>query len=619
MQTRRSSRVNRLAVPLLAFLLPLPLVLGFTWPLVLRMDDTLFGGRRDHLAYVWVMQRFGEFVQGKADLFFDPMQYYPEGYNVTAIEVTPAHTIPALPITLAFGPVAAYNVALLLSFGLTSLAMFLWVRELTRNALIALVTGLVSAFIPYRMQHMDGQLPQMATYWIAFLLFALERYLRTQRLRWAVAAGGCFALNGLASWYTLPLLSTAVPVYVLLRWQGARAELLRPRTLSHAVAGVAVALAPLAPLGIIYLRLQPQAAQAGARSFHVLTRDAVHPFQILLGPNVRHPLWGEWAMETPLAGNMRRALFRRVAFSGYLPLAGAALGLAISRLSRRKRGLIGLAAIGFLGATGPVLMNYDAKPVLVALPSPVFDALERAGGVALAEQWFDHELAEEMRARQAAIVPLPYALVYRLPLFSSIRYVTRHAIVLTFALLALSALGAARALAWTQRRWRGSRRAFRVTGAAAIVVLGGLTLFEYWQRPQRLLSLEPRPVDLWLREQPWGVVLELPLDSPIVDTQRLGIYHSMMHHHKPLALGMRGSYEPPIDAERRQIISSLPAPEAVHAVCSWGVRYIVFNPDQIRDSNEATHWRAVLESLHVEIERIDFLPQSAYTLRGCRE
>lgn len=614
MRSGQTSLTGRALTALAAFLLPFPFVLGFSWPLVLHMDDTLFGGVRDHLAYVWLMQHFANFALGKADLFFDPMQYYPEGYNATAIEVTLAHTIPALPITLTLGPVAAYNVMLLLSFGLTSLAMFLWVRELTRHLLIALVVGLVSAFIPYRIQHMNGQLPQMATYWIAFLFFALERYLRTRRLAWAVTAGGCFALNGLASWYTLPLLGTVVPVYVLLRWQGSRAQVIHPRTLRHVLVGSVVALGPLLPLGIVYLRFQPQAAQTDARSFHVLTRDAVHPFQILFGPNVRHPLWGPWAMQTPLAGNMRQALFRRVAFSGYLPLAGALLGLAVSRLSRRKRALIGLSVIGFFGATGPVLMSYDAKPVLVPLPSPLFDILDRLGGVDLAERWFDRELAEQMRANSATAIPLPYALVYRLPLFSSIRYVTRHAIVLTFALLALSALGAVRALAWLRRRLRGRLRTFDLVSAMAIVVLGGFTLFEYWQHPHRFLSLAPRAVDRWLKEQPWGAVLELPLNSPVVDTQRLAIFHSMMHHHKPLALGMRGSYEPPVDAKRRQVISELPNAEAVHAVCSWGVRYIILNLDQIRDPSQVAHWRTVLEALPIQSRRLDFASHHAYVL-----
>jgi hypothetical protein len=603
---------------LAALLAPLPLAVAFMHPLIGHFGDGVIGGAGDNLAYVWVVHWLREVVAGRADLFFDPGMYYPVGYNAVAIESTIANSALALPVTVIFGPVAGYNAALLASFSLTSYGTFLLIRSLTGNPWLALMAGVVSAFFPYRLVHLRGQLPQMSTQWIPLLFYAIERYLSARRLRWGVAIGLFFALNALSSWYTMVFVAPAVALYLLLRARSVKALAGQPRFWRDMAVGAAVAALLITPIAVPYLLAQSQLPRAYSRPYIAMRVFSINPAQIFLAPNVHHPLWGDWAAEQPISRNMRIAHLR-TAFSGYLLLAAALVGVVITPFHRRRRALLALAALGVIGAMGPVLVDYNAKPVMVSLPAPIFQMLDQAGVVQRIGDWFDPALVEEMRASQSVIVPLPYALVYRLPFISSMRIVSRYGILLNFAVCGLAFLGIAQLIRRLRRRLRHSDRARAMTPAiitVSVALFAALCVFEYWQKPYKLVTLEARPVDHWLAEQPFGAVLELPVETRTVAVQRLAIVYSFSYHHKPLVLGMRGSFPPPIDAERKAVIARLPEAEAARALCEWGTRYVLLNLSLLNDE-ERSLWLDALSEMPVRTDQAQFENIVVYTLTGC--
>lgn len=111
---------------------------------------------------------------------------------------------------------------------------------MTGNNVVALAFGLASAFFPYRLAHLPGHLPQMATQWIPLCFYAVERYIRTRQTRWAVGVGVMVGLNALSSWYTLVFIALGLPVYVLLRAPGLVRQIVRTSAARRdAIAGAA--------------------------------------------------------------------------------------------------------------------------------------------------------------------------------------------------------------------------------------------------------------------------------------------------------------------------------------------------------------------------------------------
>ncbi len=583
-----------------------------TWPVVTEIGSRAPGWPGDNIAYIWLIHWLKQAVTAGASLFFDPNFYYPQGYDMSAVESTLANTVPALPVALPVGPVAAYNVALLASFALTSYGTFLWLRALTGNRAIALAFGLASAFFPYRLAHLPGHLPQMATQWIPLCLYAVERYTRTRQISWAVGVGVMIGLNALSSWYTLVFVALGLPVYVLLRAPHLLRQVVRTSAVRRdLIAGVVAAIALIAPAAEPYLRAQ--GSDDRARSVTEIVRGSLSPLEFVT-LSIRHPVWGEWAA-THLPIAQKQNIVERVVMPGYLMLALAVVGVAIGRSRRRQRmvrALCGLACVGIFGAMGPVLVDHTGQPVWIAVPDSAMGWLEQAGVVEAAGQWLGPEVAAGMRAGQGVVVPLPYALLHRLPIISSMRAVGRFAILMNFAVCGLAALGADALVRRLSARTGASPRT-RWALAALVLCAGGLIVVEYWQKPYQAVRLTAREVDRWLAGQPFGAVLELPLRDL---TQRLSVY-ARIEHGQPLILGPRGSFPPAVDVERRTIIERLPAPEAVEALCSWGTRYVVLNMRQMTEEEQA-RWIDTMNTAQVAREQpgVDAI-RKLYVLDGC--
>jgi len=112
-----------------------------------------------------------------------PQLNYPEGWNLAYNEMTPVMVGMALPFTVWGGPILGYNSAMLLSFVLSGLGVYLWVRRLTRDQAAAFVAGVLFAFVPYRISHFCGHLNLAGTQWFPFYLMALHDCLQPARQR----------------------------------------------------------------------------------------------------------------------------------------------------------------------------------------------------------------------------------------------------------------------------------------------------------------------------------------------------------------------------------------------------------------------------------------------------
>lgn len=158
----------------------------------------------------------------------------PSGFNLAWTTCIPLTAWAVMPIEALFGPIPAYNVALLLCPALAGWAAFILCRYITRSYWPSLAGGYLFGFSPYVLGSLLGHL-QMAT----IFLLPLAVYLVLRRLngeltdrRFTVLAGLLLVAQFLCSLEVLAAMSMAGAVAMLLAYYyGDRSLRRRIRTL----------------------------------------------------------------------------------------------------------------------------------------------------------------------------------------------------------------------------------------------------------------------------------------------------------------------------------------------------------------------------------------------------
>ena len=102
----------------------------------------------------------------------------PSGYNLAWAASIPLAALVMLPIEIKLGPVAAYNIALLLCPALSAWSAFVLCRRIARSYWPALAGGYLFGFSPYMLAHLTGHL----TLCMVFLIPAAVSLVRARLL-----------------------------------------------------------------------------------------------------------------------------------------------------------------------------------------------------------------------------------------------------------------------------------------------------------------------------------------------------------------------------------------------------------------------------------------------------
>ena len=149
----------------------------------------------------------------------------------------------SLPISLVWGPVAAYNSTVYASFPLAALFTAAWLRALNLSRLAAAAGGLAFAFAPFRILQSTGHANALLAWMFPMLLLCLEKAMRgpdEHARRWAYASVASLAsivLAGESHHSVFAALLTAV--YLLIRLRSTPMERFRV-LIVPAVVGVIV-------------------------------------------------------------------------------------------------------------------------------------------------------------------------------------------------------------------------------------------------------------------------------------------------------------------------------------------------------------------------------------------
>ncbi|EFO81524.1 hypothetical protein OSCT_0540 [Oscillochloris trichoides DG-6] len=470
----------------LALLVYTLLSLALTWPLARYWDHGFMGFARsfqDGIQNVWNMWWMRWALTHGQNPFWNPLLYYPDGLQMYLQTLNAPGTLVALPISLLFGPTAAYNLATIMASTLTGYGVFVLVRNFVPGYRLPLIAGALVLASPFMLGRLlINQINLTSMYWLPFYFLALIRL--EERRTWGslLWAGALVLLLMLTDWYwtLVCLVYTLVWMLTGLLLRTDRGWRVR-RYLSFAVVVVLFTSPLLVALAQVRSQLPIQEAQANPGWQAYVRGFSLDAFGLF------YPALSPLFLADASAAFIEAVRPRSFSFEGSYTAAGWVLlglaGVGIWWHGKQHWRLLVTVGVGFLIALGPNL----------------------------------HILGQNTG------IPMPYILIEQLPLISTARRPNLYAV----PLIIVAALFAALGLQSMIRKLAPQRANALLLG----VIL--LATWELWPPSQRDLYLvNASPLVAGLRERP-GAVLDLPYESQ--ESSR-SLLHQM-YHEQPIVGG----------------------------------------------------------------------------------
>lgn len=522
-----------------------------TWPLVTRMGSSMVGEVGDNIYFVWMI---GWVKKALFELHVNPFDVwflnYPEGWNMAYTEITPANLLLALPFSLLASPMFAYNMTLMLSFMLSGLGMYLWVKQLTGRSAAGLIAGTAFAFLPYHFAHfLIGHLNLSAIQWFPFFFWGFFELLESPQWRWrpVLIAGFSLGLIALTSQYYLYMTLLISAFIILCYLLFVNRSRFKDIQFWKQLLGLGLVSLPLLVVAVLpFLQL---AGQGGLpdRGISVARLYSASPTDFLL-PSTDHFLWGQW-----VGTHFNRDLW----IEGTLYIGAVSGILALLAWLKRKelpqKNLLRLMLWG--GLLSVVLamgidLHWNGQSVLIQLPGFLASRL----------------------GRTETPIPLPgYFLFLFFPYYAKMRALMRFGILALVFVCAGAGIGAAWLLQKVKPKWQP------LLTAALLVLI----FVDFYPGPyQHFASVEPRAVDLWLAEQPGeDVVIQMPF---VLSEDQEQTYYTLFHG-KPFVGGFFNAFPPAQYARITPLLENFPDSQSLDVMRELGVTYVLVQKDRYSD------------------------------------
>jgi hypothetical protein len=277
-----------------------------------------------------------------------------DGPIAAGVYSQPITDIPGALLARAFGPVAAYNWLVLLTFPLSAIAAFLLARYLGLSPPGAAVAALAYAFSPFHLAQAAYHPHIAQTQWVPLYLLALWRCLDHASPAAVLLLGAAAAAVTLSNFYGGLIAAVMTPVAVAAYWLAAGRTAPRPVRNLAVTAG---SLLVIAAAAVVYAWYAAGAVVAHPAAFGVpraeLFRYSAKWWSYLVPP-VEHPLLGATARRIWIAAGVREGLLEHQVSLGW-GLAALALvavaGWTLRRGDDRQPSSIArvpvLAIVGF--------------------------------------------------------------------------------------------------------------------------------------------------------------------------------------------------------------------------------------------------------------------------------
>jgi hypothetical protein len=510
--TRQLPRSLHVLLPALGYL---TLTLVVFAPILAHIATAIPGGPVadvDGWQNVWNLWWFHRAASTLQNPFYTTMLYHPHGTGLYLQTLNASNGLLVLPVTALWGPIAAYNVALLAAFTLSGLGAYLLALRVSGHHIAAFVGGAIFAFSPFHLtKAWDGQLEQISLQWIALYALFLLRAAEDGRRRDALLAGLFLALVGYTSWYSFFFFAVYSVLFALIWICAARSWFARRALAMQFVITSGFALLLLAPILLPALavlggdRGPPEPLFNPNNPLDLILIHSANLYDFFL-PSGLHPWWGASVEQLvrqwhPYIGAWNVAL-------GYTALA---LALAAFVLPRRhadtniRRTDSSVAAINqHSGESSRTALQPQPKGVPALVSSWLHAFVFRPESP---WPWASIALIALLLALGPLLhvgatrtnIPLPYIALLHLPGADIARRPSHFVVLATLMLAPLAALGLRALLERVAR----SQHPFVLAAVAVLLV------FEYAPPRWPLLRSEPHPYYATLRNTS-GALLDLP-------------------------------------------------------------------------------------------------------------
>lgn len=290
-----------------AFAVYLAATLVQVWPLVRDLFGQLPSDPGDPVLNTWIL-----WWNAKAWPLTTQWWNAPAFYPSTSALAFSEHLLGLTPITtpliwLTGSPEFAYNVAFILSFPLSALAMHALVARLSGRHHAAFVAGAAYGFAPYRVAHF-AHIQVLWSFWMPLGLVGLHAGAQGRRWGFPLAAA-CWLMQGLSNGYFL--IFFAILIAAWLAWFVS----VRPRQLAAALGWFALAALVAGPVLLGYQRIHDSYGfSRSVGEMEIYSADVMS----IVGASYRLQLWGELWNAGP-EGEL---------FPGFVLLAIGAVGVA---------------------------------------------------------------------------------------------------------------------------------------------------------------------------------------------------------------------------------------------------------------------------------------------------
>jgi hypothetical protein len=567
----------------LACVLYLALAIAFTWPMAVRLE-TAVADEGDPLHLSWILDWDVHALTHAPLRVFDAPVFHPAKYPLAFSENLIGVAALALPFhLLGFGPVAIYNIALLLGITLAAAFAYLAAWVLTRRFAPSLMAGLLYGFVPYRFGHLE-HLQIVWSAGLALLIAAIFLYRRAPTAAHAALVAGALASNALMNIYNMMFGAVALALSLLLIAIAERRDARFWLRLVAAGAIAAIALVPiLAPYWIVskkygLQRIENEARDGSARPYDWLVAPGGNRlYGAITDPELRRPerqlFPGLMAIALSLCALL---LTPRVAASDpsdstprrWQTTAARTLNVLIVLLGIGtylalvndvvEIGVRPHAVIAYRGTTGVMLLLVASIVARFAIDGTMRRALQRSRfplELWIAAIW----IAIGFFGSLGMDTAFHRFLFEYVPGFRATRTPARWAMVTYTGLAPWAAWGMAKV---ATRWWRTA-------------ALFALALFDVAPHTRWVHTLtEPSQVDRWIAREKAGPVYLLPVSG---DTAYLTIFRSTVHH-QPMFNGL-SSFDPPMYV---RLMEHPYDRETLDVLEKNGCRFVVVRPEWCR-------------------------------------
>ncbi|MEN9934657.1 MAG: hypothetical protein RLZZ387_1236 [Chloroflexota bacterium] len=490
-------------------------------PILPHLTSAIPGGpvaNSDGWQNVWNLWWVHKAVAALQNPFYTTYLYHPHGTPLYLQTLNASNGLLVLPVTALLGPVAGYNVALLLAFTLCGIGAYLLALRVSGSRVAAFVGGAIFAFSPFHLtKAWDGQLEQIAIQWVAFYALFLLRAAEDFRRRDAFVAGLFLALIGYTSWYYFFFFAIYTAIFALIWLAAARSWLARRRITAQfvitALSG-ALALAPILLPALVAVRAGRSAATPEPpydpnNPLDLILIHSANLYDIFL-PSGLHPLWGG-AVEA-LVREWHPYIAAWNVSLGYTALALALAGLVLARGDRRP-------------ATDNPQPTTDDRRSMTSAAAPSSSVPRPCSSLGRSPwPWALIALAALVLSLGPLLhvgslrtgVPLPYALLLSLPGADIARRPSHFVVIAVLMLAPLTALG----LRVLLERLPTTRRTL------ALVTVAALLLIEYFPPAWPLHLAAQHPYYARLRGDS-GALIDLPARPESAEPLRAQIVHEL--------------------------------------------------------------------------------------------